>query len=76
MKTETNVEFVTRVMDSNPMLQMVIIQALFSYTEQVVKNEAEFRESMKGNPIVSAEGWINATKELKAELDKKYPQRK
>lgn len=70
---ETNIEFVTRLMENpNPMMQMVIIQALITYAEHAVKNEAELLKSMERS-MIHGPSWVKCCKELKSELDKKYP---
>ena len=66
---ESNVEFVTRLMESSPMVQLVVIEALTKYTDRVTDNEAAARLLL---PRTWWAAWVSACRTLADELGKKY----
>ena len=67
---ESNVEFVTRLMESSPM-QLVVIEALTKYTGKVIANEAAVLESFAGS-MIDGPAWVAACRKMADELGKKY----
>lgn len=68
---ETNVEFVTRLMEyseNGAMAQLVVIQALDYYTKKVIEQEAEVLESMKDS-MIDGPAWVRTCKEIQRKLD-------
>ena len=73
-KPETNVEFVTRVMEFCPkgaLAQAFVIEAIARYAGQVAVAPA-----FKDNDLLSGEAWKEIGVWLKGELDTKYGGRK
>ena len=68
---ETNVEFVTRLMESSPMIQLVVIEALTKYTGRVIENEAAVLKSFEGT-MIHGPAWVSACRTLADELGNKY----
>ena len=68
---ESNVEFVTRLMESSPMVQLVVIEALSKYTGRVLANEAAVIESFAGS-MIDGPSWVAACRKMADELGKKY----
>ena len=68
---ESNVEFVTRLMESSPMVQLVVIEALTKYTGRVLANEAAVLESFAGS-MIDGPSWVAACRKMADELGKKY----
>ena len=72
-KAETNVEFVTRVMEFCPkgaLVQAFVIEAIARYSGQVAAAPA-----FKDNDLLSGEAWKDIGVWLKGELDAKYGDR-
>ena len=68
---ESNVEFVTRLMESSPMVQLVVIEALTKYTDRVTDNEAAVLKSFEGT-MIHGPAWVSACRKMADELGKKY----
>lgn len=69
---ETNVEFVTRLMEESTMGNLVVIEALTKYTGKIIANEAEVLKSFGGHQLISGPGWVATCKEIAAEIEAKY----
>lgn len=68
---ETNTEFITRVMDfakSGPLMQAFVIQALTSYSEDVMSAS----DAQLENPMVHPDAWRRCAVEMQQELENKY----
>ena len=68
---ESNVEFVTRIMESSALSQLVVIEALGKYTGRVLANEAAVIESFAGS-MIDGSSWVAACRKMADELGKKY----
>jgi hypothetical protein len=69
MENETNIEFITRIMDFSKkggLMQAFIIEAIASYSEYV--KDADL-SSMGG--LISPEAWRECSTEILAELEKR-----
>lgn len=74
MTRETNVEFITRLMEYAPtgaLSQIFIIDALDKWSQRVIADEASIVGAMEGG-IVSGEAWVRTAKYIQAELRRKY----
>lgn len=69
---ETNVEFVTRIMESSTLIQIVVIEALTKYTGKIIANEAAVLKEFAPNQLISGPAWVATCKEIATELDAKY----
>lgn len=79
MSNTTNTEFLTELMEysnSGAMMQLVVMQALITYTENTIRDEQRFLEQMKNHPMISGEGWMRTVKELHAKLEERMPSSK
>ena len=75
MKTKTNVEYITHIMECSKhgaLMQAFIIDALIKYSAEVIKNEEKVKESMKDNDFISPEAWVGCAKELNEYLNDNY----
>lgn len=73
---QTNSEFLTELMEysqSGAMMQMVIMQALVTYTDNMIADEQAFLKQMENHPMISGPGWMRAVKELHTALEKRMP---
>jgi hypothetical protein len=66
---ENNTEFITRLMDTDPLVNIFIMNAVISYSEKVVKDEAKVLKEME-NSFVHGPAWVDAAKKLQTELEK------
>jgi hypothetical protein len=67
---ETNIEFVTRIMDfSNygPLAQLFILEAIRNWSELVAKADPVKMDT----PIFSGHAWVGVAKEIKAKLEER-----
>lgn len=65
---ETNIEFVTRIMDfSNygPLTQLFILEAIRNWSDLV----AEADPSKVDTPMISGHAWVGVAREIKAKLE-------
>ena len=71
----TNAEFMYWLMETGgrtgAMKQMFIIEAIRKWAEYIIKNEDVVLAQMEGS-MIHGPAWINAAKEIKEELSKKY----
>lgn len=68
---ESNVEFLSRVMSfGSPMKQLVVMDAIHKYCEQMIANEPAVLESMKDSMIYGP-AWMSAIKEIQKELNER-----
>ncbi len=75
MELETNVEFVTRIMEFSPygaFSQLVIIEAIGAYVDRV----ADPNVVIAGNAMINPARWKACAEWIKAEMDRKYPRPK
>ena len=71
MKRETNVEFVTRLMEFAPtgaMSQLFVTDALIKRAEYVVDREADILAAME-NHILDAQAWVAIAKWIKEQIE-------
>ena len=67
-KRETNVEFVTRIMESgSPLRQAFVMIAIQKYAERCAAQPGSAFESA----LLSGEAWVSVAKEIDAECKKK-----
>ena len=74
MKNKTNVERIKHIMEYSEhgaLMQLFIIDALSKYSEHVVKNEKELKDSMR-NSFIHPGAWVGCAKELNEYLNKNY----
>lgn len=75
MKTntpESNTQFLTRLMEfssTGAMSQLVILTGIEHYVDAVLADPVKFKESMKDNDFISAEGWLRACREIKRDFE-------
>lgn len=74
MNTETNAEFLKRVIDESPndMMGPFIIDALIKKTDEILKANESLMKAAFGRTMISWECWKDCAERLKKELDKKY----
>ena len=73
-KNETNIEFVTRIMDFAPtgaMSQMFVIDALGKIANKIVEDAEGVKKAMEGG-FVDGAAWVKTAEFIKSELDAKY----
>ena len=68
---ESNVEFVTRLMERSPLIQLVVIEAMTKYTGKILANEEAVLKSFAGT-MVDGPAWVAACRQMADELGKKY----
>ena len=71
MNKQTNVEFVTEVMEYSkygPLMQAFVIDCMLKWSSHIITNETEVLLQMK-NGLVHAESWIGCAKELKQKIE-------
>ena len=69
-KTETNIEFMQRIMDfssTGGLMQTFILHAVESYSQHVVDNSDKLIEDMKDN-VISGEAWVASAEEYLREI--------
>lgn len=68
---KSNVELLTEIMSfGSPMKQLVVMDAVYKYCEQIIENEAAVLESMKDGMIYGP-AWVSACKEIKKSIDER-----
>jgi hypothetical protein len=70
-KRETNVEFVTRVMEfakSGPMMQAFVIEAMAKYSGAIVEAGRESLREKMGGSFIHPDAWFDCAEELSNEI--------
>lgn len=62
-KHKTNKQLIASYMDSSPIHQAFVMEALFKYADQINENQDNFRERMK-HSLINPEVWIAAAKDV------------
>ena len=73
MKNKTNVQRIKHIMEYSEhgaLMQLFIIDALFKYSEHIMKNEKELKKSMR-NSFIHPDAWVGCAKELNEYLNQK-----
>lgn len=70
---ETNVEFLTRVMNSDPMIQLVVMSAIISHCDVVMKDPKAYITAIeKHTPMFSGAGYVAGVQRLQTEFDNRH----
>lgn len=75
MSRETNVEFVTRLMEFSPtgaLSQAFIIEAIGRYADECVKHADEVVASVDKQGFISGKAWLRTAEFIAAESKAKY----
>lgn len=68
---KSNVELITEIMSfGSPMKQLVVMDALYKYCEQMIANEKAVLKSMEGG-MVYGPAWMGAVKDIKKAIDER-----
>ncbi|MCC6867102.1 MAG: hypothetical protein IT280_13180 [Ignavibacteria bacterium] len=68
-KHESNIQFVKRFMSETHLNEVIVIQALAHYSEEVIKNKKQFLDENKNNAIISPQYLLAAIEDLKSQLE-------
>jgi len=74
MNRQTNIEFISHIMDyskSGAMMQLFIMHAIEAQSDRVVADRKKVIENMKDG-FISGEAWVECAKELQDLLDDRY----
>ena len=61
MKVKNNIQNVTEYMNSNPMHQLFVIEAVARYAAQCIEHEKQLLEGMKDS-MIDGDAWLRAAK--------------
>ena len=72
MKRKTNIQIIKGIMETGPMFQLVVVEAVSKYVEEVYKGDAKNYD----NAIISGQAWKAICADIRETLMNAYQEKK